>query len=403
MKQDNISESIEITSNFQKSFESYAALINIFDKYNTTIDVLNTEIQSIKDSINSSQSIDNALKDIQILEVKNIRQSDKAKNTISEYNNYLIIKNTYEKERDLAKIELNEYCETILKKYENTINKYLRQFQVGFRIVNTKQLYTGGKPSSEYQIEINNTPVAVGVQNPKPGTPCFKSVLSSGDKSALALAFFLALLDQETNLENKVVVFDDPFTSQDCFRRTCTQQAISRLTDKAKQVIVFSHEANFLSLVKNETHGHTIKTLRLGRVGNDITIEECNIDYEIASQYRKDYSKIKEYADEPHDSNLLDIARAIRPFLESYYRTRFPGHFSESQWMGDFIKSVRESTEEDGLSAVKVDLAEIEDINAFASRYHHDTNPGADKEPISGDELLSFVQRTLHFVGHTYL
>lgn len=404
LKQNNISESIEINPDFQKSFEAYAALKNIFDEYNIKIDDSNKEIQAIKNSANSAELLDNITRSIQLLETKKIRQSDNAKNAILEYNKFLTIKNTYEKERDSSKIKLNEYCENVLKKYEITINKYLRQFQVGFRIVNTKQLYTGGKPSSEYQIEINNTPVAVGAQNPRPGTPCFKSVLSSGDKSALALAFFLALLDQETNLENKVVVFDDPFTSQDCFRRTCTQQAINRLTAKAKQVIVFSHEANFLALVKNETHGLTAKTLRLGRASNDITIEECNIDYEIASQYRKDYSKLKSFADEPHDNDLLNIARAIRPFLESYYRTRFPGHFSETQWLGDFIKSVRESAEEEGLSAIKADLQELEDINAFSSRYHHETNPGrADNEPISGDELLSFVQRTLHFVGHIYL
>lgn len=339
--------------------------------------------------------------------MQKIRQSDKSKSAIIdiiEYNECLVTKNICEKERDSAKKELNNYCEDVLKKYENAINKYLRQFQVGFKIVNTKQLYSGGKPSSEYQIEINNTPVAVGAQNPRPGTPCFKSILSSGDKSALALAFFLALLDQDTDIERKTAVFDDPFTSQDCFRRTCTQQAISRLTAKAKQVIVLSHEANFLALVKSETHvSDIIKTLRLGRVANDISIEECDIDCEISSQYRKDYSKLKAYADEPQDNGLLDIARAIRPFLESYYRTRFPGHFSQTQWLGDFISSVRSSAEEDGLSAIKIDLEELEAINSFSKKYHHSTNPGAASEPISGDELLNFVQRTLQFVGHTYI
>jgi len=45
-------------------------------------------------------------------------------------------------------------------------------------------------------------------------------------------------------------------------------------------------------------------------------------------------------------------------------------------------------------------LAELEGINDYSKKYHHDTNPGkADAEPINDGELQTYVQRTLTIVG----
>jgi wobble nucleotide-excising tRNase len=120
-------------------------------------------------------------------------------------------------------------AKTFSVEYEQSINEYLDQFNAGFRITNTRHLYTGGTPSSHYQIEINSTPLDLGDTRTPAGTPCFKTALSSGDRSALALAFFLAVLKQDSDIGRKIVVFDDPFTSLDRFRRTWTQQTHSAL------------------------------------------------------------------------------------------------------------------------------------------------------------------------------
>ena len=77
----------------------------------------------------------------------------------------------------------------------------------------------------------------------------FRNTLSSGDRSTLALAFFLAQLDLDPGLPNKIVVFDDPFTSQDRSRRSCTQQFIRRKSAAAAQVIVLSHDPEFLKVL----------------------------------------------------------------------------------------------------------------------------------------------------------
>lgn len=67
---------------------------------------------------------------------------------------------------------------------------------------------------------------------------CFRNTLSAGDRSTLALAFFIAQLERDSKLADTVVLFDDPFTSQDKSRRLRTQHRITKLADTCRQVIV---------------------------------------------------------------------------------------------------------------------------------------------------------------------
>jgi len=127
------------------------------------------------------------------------------------------------------------------------------------------------------------------------GTPCFKTALSSGDRNALALAFFLAMLKQDSDIRRKIVVFDDPFTSLDRFRRTSTQQIIQRLLDSAQQVIVLSHDAHFLKLLYDESPSATTDTkmLRMSKARNATIIGEWDIEAEVLNSYEKDYRTLQ--------------------------------------------------------------------------------------------------------------
>ena len=45
---------------------------------------------------------------------------------------------------------------------------------------------------------------------------------------------------------------------------------------------------------------------------------------------------------------------------------------------------------------MKSQLSELEDINDYSKKFHHDKNPLADTEPIVESELLTYVKRTLN-------
>ena len=127
-------------------------------------------------------------------------------------------------------------------------------------------------------------------------------------------------------------------------------------------------------------------------------IGECDIEAETQSTYIKNYSTLLNFYRD-RAGTPLDVARSIRPFLEGMLRAHFPGHFQPNEWLGEFIDKIKSAGNTDGLQHAQADLSEIEAINDYAKKYHHDQNPNADSEPLSPDELHGFVKRTLRLVG----
>ena len=308
-------------------------------------------------------------------------------------------KRQVEGEKQEAKEKLDSHSWAIFPKFQKRINQLLSQFGAGFRIRDVEGSYLGGKASSNYQLVINEIPVELGDSSSPLDSASFRNTLSSGDRSTLALAFFIVQAELDPNLSERVLVFDDPFTSQDSSRRTCTQQRIFRLVKKAKQVFVLSHETSFLRLIYDGVPSATVKTLQFVRVGPDETmLAEWDVVDATRTNYHKDFVVLLRYANEGEGEPRF-VARTIRPLLEAFLRTVFPQAFGDAEWLGDFIKKIREAGEGDRLSEMKPELDELEDINDYSKRYLHSTNPGADTEPIDSGELLGYVKRTLDVVG----
>ena len=89
-----------------------------------------------------------------------------------------------------------------------------------------------------------------------------REILSEGEQRAIAIGSFLAEL--RTGNHDGAIVFDDPVSSLDHFRR---QNVARRLADlaKARQVIVFTHDSSFLGelcdLIESNKIDHTIHHL----------------------------------------------------------------------------------------------------------------------------------------------
>lgn len=374
------------------------ALQSSVEVYNTAVNTANTLINEQKASVQQGVDINVLKSELTDLEAKRKRFEPDVVHACKNYQDAVNAKTSLEQQKITAKEQLDQHCQQILQTYQSSINTYLDQFNAGFRITNSRHLYTGGTPSSHYQIEINNNAVDLGDSRTQPGTPSFKTTLSSGDRSALALAFFLAALKQDADIGNKIVVLDDPFTSQDRFRRTCTQQLIRQMADTVQQVIVLSHDPFFLKLIWEGYATADIKTLQMCRTGDNTIIGEWDIEAETKSTYLKNYSALLDFYREKKGTPL-DVVRSIRPFIEGMLRAHFPGHFQENEWLGNFIDKIRSAADTDGLSHAKADLSEIEAINDYSKKYHHDQNPSADSEFLSEDELHGYVKRTLKLVG----
>jgi len=397
-KQQSPTEPVTPESGFQTALDAVMAIQESVQTYNAAVNACNDLINAQKSVAQQGSDIHTLKRELADLEAKKKRFEPDVVQACKDYQDAVNAKTTIETQKAQARDQLDQYCQQILQIYESSINTYLDQFNTGFRITNSRHLYTGGTPSSHYQIEINSCPVNLGDSRTQPGTPCFKTTLSSGDRSALAFAFFLAALEHDPDIANKIVVLDDPFTSQDRFRRTCTQQLIRQLAAITKQIIVLSHDPYFLRLVWENYTPADIKCLQMCRTSDNTAIGEWDIEAETQSSYMKNYSALLEFYRE-RKGDLFAVARSIRPFIEGLFRVRSPGHFQAGEWLGDFISKIRNAGDTDGLSHAKTDLSEIAAINDYCKKYHHDQNPNADSETISDDELHGFVKRTLRLVS----
>lgn len=399
-KQESPTEPVTLDAEFTTALAEVDAMRTAVARYNAAVDAANSRVNEQKAAARLQSEITPVKNELAQLEARKKRFEPEIAKACQAYEDAVAKKASLEKQKVQVRKQLDQYCEDIIRTYEQSINEYLDHFNTGFRITNTRHLYRGGTPSSHYQIEINSKALDLGDARTPAGTPCFKTALSSGDRSALALAFFLAVLKQDSDIGRKIVVFDDPFTSLDRFRRTSTQQIILRLLNSAQQVIVLSHDAHFLKLIYDECPSATTdtKTLRMSKAGNATVIGEWDIEAEVLSSYEKDYRTLHSfYVERTGDPRA--VARAIRPFLECLLRTRFPGHFQRNEWLGDFIAKIRAADETSGLQLAKADLTEFEEINDYSKRYHHQQNPNADTELINEDELHGYVKRTLRLVG----
>jgi wobble nucleotide-excising tRNase len=305
-------------------------------------------------------------------------------------------KEAIESEKATVRKRLDEYAGQVMAQYEKTINSLLGEFQAGFRITGTTQSYAGGIVSSSYKILINDTPVDLGDAATTLDRPSFRNTLSSGDKSTLALAFFLAQLEHDPEKAGKIVIFDDPFNSQDGFRKDCTIQKIKRCGTACTQVIVLSHDQDFLKRIWDRLPPADRKCLKLERVGQrDTKVIPLDIEQATQALYKAHQKVLLDYY---HDNrgDPRDVVQKIRPVLETYCKPLGGGLFADNDTLGGMVGKIRNAGAGHQLFPLCDDL---EDLNEYTKHYHHGDGQNAATEQISDTELQGKVGRTLELTG----
>ena len=395
-----ILEPVTLGADFGEASVRFEAAVASAEAYNAVVTAVNTLISSKKGETGAGD-LEQGEAALAQLKATKKRHEPEASGFSQTYVDAQHNKVALETKKDAAKLELDEHTGDLLGVFQKRINQLLEMVTAGFRLGNVSREYKGRRPRSTYQVLINDVRVELGDENTPISKPSFRNTLSAGDRSTLALAFFLAKLELDPELKNKVVVFDDPFTSQDFSRRTWTQQRICRIAKRAKQVIVLSHEPNFLKLIYDAMPPALVKTLQFCRIGQeDTTITPWDIFDATRGDYFKNHGVLTKFANEgEEDGDLRHIAQTIRPVLEGYFRFKFLGEFGAKEWLGDFIDKIGLAPPDSFLSPPQTLLEELEDINDYSKKYHHEMNPSAGSESIDDGELRGFVRRTLKVVG----
>lgn len=272
--------------------------------------------------------------------------------------------------------------------YLNKINHYLSFLNPALKL---EKLNKKGN-NFIYHLRINS----FEVRSDSESIP-LKHTLSEGDKSSLALAFFLAKITINNNLEDKIIVFDDPISSFDYNRRNITINQLNIISKKCKQFFLLSHDINFIRDFSLKVE-NCLNLKIISKQGSSI-FKTQNIKYETLNGIFKDLTVIKDYIDKTDDSefNKRDVIRCIRPVIEGFFRIKFFGIIDENQWLGDIISQIRDCDSDSSFYKYKIHLDEIIDINDYTKTYHH-SNPNYLEIPINSAELKNYSQRTIQLL-----
>lgn len=391
-------DAIELPPSYKEARDHYASLKLSLDVYNQQIVIVNSAIASFKAKADPSRT-QIAERELAALCARKSRFEPAVHDASEKFKTASLSKLHFDDEKKRIRLKLDVYSETVLNMYKTVINSYLKRFKAGFHIDRVKIEYSGRVPNSTFSIIINDTAVDVGSADTPINQPSFRNTLSSGERSTLALAFFLAEMTEDKDKSRWVAVFDDPFSSHDWFRRTCTIGEIQRSGDQIAQVVVLSHDPRFLKAIWDlPLPPQHRKALELVPSGSDTVICEWDIERCTESKDSAERRILIKFYHNPREGELWDVIQKLRPVAETHMRRLAPDRLANVTGLGAMIERIRS----DQMPASLIDcLHDLTDINSFTRRYMHGENPNGTTEPISRDELHGFVGKLLEIAGVT--
>lgn len=387
----------------RETFEALLAQFNqMLGSYNVTVNAINTQISDFKTKLAATDVVKLELA-VKQLELQRTRHTIAVVNDIAEYDAAEVSRKDTEQKKTDARNQLDVLMEQTLSQYRDAINQWLVKFGAQFSIEEMKPNYQGGGlPRTEYGLKVREKSVKLGSR--ETDGPSFGNTLSEGDKRTLAFAFFLSRLFQRADKKALIVVFDDPVSSLDKNRRNQTKVAIGRVATEVEQLIILAHDAYFLrDLEKYLSEKMKVETIvrEVKRVANEYSaIDDCDLDMICASDFYHHYFVVQEFVDGVGSTPLRDVSKVLRVLVEGHLHRRFPRNIKDGLTLGQVIDTIKNAPAGNPLSALQSYVTELVDFNEYASRYHHDTNSGADTEPITNAEFLVYAKQALKLI-HT--
>lgn len=327
-----------------------------------------------------------------------VRHVDPLASLCTDYVRVAAVEKDIAKQKAAVRAQLDEQAGKMMEPFEGLVNEYLDAFNASFRITGTAHGYSGGTAKSNYQMVIDGVAFDLGDAATSPDKPSFKNTLSSGDRTTLALAFFLATLEQDQALADKIVVFDDPCNSQDAFRQRQSVHEITKVAGKCAQVIVLSHDASFLKAIWDKAPPADRVALTLAdHLAQGSKIMPVDLEGACQGRTETDIDDLQTYAT-TGEGKHTDLIGKMRRVLETHCWTTYPASFEPGQdWLGEIVEKIRK----DGDKHLAKDLYdELDQIREYTARYHHaEGSSFGTPGQIEPAELTDYIRRTLKVVN----
>lgn len=394
-KLENVAEPLS-GKDYSTALSDWCAGRGEIERYNAVIAQIVETITSVRDALDESQlpSLENEL---MMLNACKRRYERETVALIEKLDVAKQEKIALSEEKDRLREELNAHGKAITTKLGTTINDYLHRLNAGFRIDYREPDYRGKEPAASYQILINELPVSPRAS--EVDKPSFRNTLSTGDKSTLALAFFLARLHADVGLGETVVVLDDPFTSLDQFRRQFTAIEIKKLFSKAAQVIVLSHDKIFLRLLWEKIDQSRIQSIALQTGAQGVsTIAMFSIPDSTQPRHVTERMQIEEFI-EGERYELAYIRTRLRTVCEDFYRRGDSNLFGQSATLEEIIRRLDQASDDHPYKAA---LEELREINIYSRTDNHAAIESDPNDDTNKEELLAYCRLVIALTRGLY-
>ena len=403
--------SIAVANATATVFQSAGQTINTnIDGYNQSVGTYNSAIATFRAGILTAANAQ-----LEVDKLKRIKKSFEAPIVA------LCTRLSAEKQKlrslEIAYTQLSQQQQTaaatFFTDYKNRINHYLGiVFKTLFRIEDVVHVPPQGRATQSkisYKLTIDGQDISFDPNQQNSAKDC----LSEGDKSTIALAFFLSKLDIDTGIADKILVFDDPLSSFDSNRRMCTIQLIKDLFPNIKQVVVLSHNEFFLYELSKSFAAGDKKSLRITEnfLAKASVIEPLVLESMVENDYFKHIKELENFLQHP-DLNKKEIVLGwLRNVLESHIRFKFYRQLSglpaNNQTFGVLITTLvtQGVIFRDNANRTTI-ISKLNLINGISSKPHHGepipdyTILGANPNTINVTELAHFVTDTLNLVDN---
>lgn len=337
------------------------------------------------------------------LKAEEARGTHDATTACADYHRLVADKVAKEALKSAARSELDQHRTAVFPTYAAATNEILGSFNTGYS-VELEPHNQSGRPSSRYGLRISNTLIPAATSATQQGVPCFKSALSAGDRTTLALAFFFAHIPASPHRAESVIVLDDPVSSLDDFRTGATIDQIKNLLDTTTQVIIFSHSKPFLCEVWDRFVVRTAiaarvpsKALQIHRSGAGSTISEWDIMDLWLTDHDRRAELFKAFLDSAVAIDAKDVAVQIRPHIESFCRYSFPEFFRPGDLLGQGLDSLRGRIGQPMQISQQV-FNELKRLADYSNQFHHDGSPAWRCPVPRAQELEGNVKKLLELM-----
>jgi wobble nucleotide-excising tRNase len=380
---------------------------NNISEYNKVVQNYNTAISTFKNNI---KTVEQAQNELSILK----RIKKRIDTYVSGLCNQLTAKKTELRTHEQAYTQLVQQQVTnsaqFFGSYKDRINHYLSTvFKTPFRIENVEHIAPQGRAIQSklgYKLTIEGLDISFAPNQALNAKDC----LSEGDKSTIALAFFMSKLDIDANRQNKILVFDDPLSSLDTNRKIYTIGIIKELFQHMKQVIVLSHNEYFLHEISKNISNSDKKTFRIieNFQTKESKLELCDLDELVKNDYFKHIEAMENFRTNP-DLNIKDsVLGWLRNVLEAHLRFKFYKDIRTMTGQGTFGNLINHLDSsgiifKDNGNRVSI-ILKLKLINSVSWKPHHGTAApdfatlGVNPNSISVPELDGLIQDTLNLI-----